>query len=350
MPSRICFAYPWATFGGCERVFLNRALSFMRSDPKVELSFYFMQDSGGLNAFRSAIIHYGLTNCRIVENLTNDYDIVSLVDFPQAFAACDTIGLRYIVECHTGYPENRRYLGSLPSNCLGLVAPSPYFAELLNREFPNLKMQTQVLQNFVPWDVEGYNPTQSISLPKWTRRPILFLGRLDRLKDPVVILDALLKIEAVRPGEFMALFCGSDSAEVDLGFEIASRSLEGQVVRLPPIAFASVSTLLNAVVDSRGIFVSSSHAESFGLSAAEAICAQIPTVLSDIPSHRDLLQDMAEPTLFTVGDSGELARVLTEVADNYSRHQQIMGSLRNRFSASSFATNWDRLTTTFGIK
>ena len=40
MTTKICFTYPWATFGGCERVFINRAIAFTYF-PEVRIDFFF---------------------------------------------------------------------------------------------------------------------------------------------------------------------------------------------------------------------------------------------------------------------------------------------------------------------
>lgn len=50
MKIRVCFIYPWATFGGVERVLLNRALAFKRHLPEIMVDFYFLRDAGGLAA------------------------------------------------------------------------------------------------------------------------------------------------------------------------------------------------------------------------------------------------------------------------------------------------------------
>ena len=55
MQTRVCFIYPWATFGGVERVLLNRALAFKHYLPEIMVDFYFLHDSGGLAPLAAAM-------------------------------------------------------------------------------------------------------------------------------------------------------------------------------------------------------------------------------------------------------------------------------------------------------
>lgn len=124
MPIKACFVYPWATFGGIERVLLNRAIAFKSlADNRVEMDVCFLRNAGALKAFEQAITAYKLEKqVRIVASLDGrQYDVISLIDCPQAFFLCKTRNLSYVVECHTTYPEGRAYLKKLDSRCKGCL-------------------------------------------------------------------------------------------------------------------------------------------------------------------------------------------------------------------------------------
>lgn len=341
MNTKICFAYPWATFGGCERVFINRAMAFKKYLPGVRVDFLFLADGGGLKSFSAALKKYNLDDvASVVYSLDDSYDLISLVDCPQLFGKLVSPNQRYIVECHTAYVENRQYLSSLPSECRAVAAPSTWFRDLLSREFPTLQTPIFELANFVPWDVDEYQADKEVFLPKWIRRPILFFGRMDKLKDPISLLDAFELIERKRRGEFMLLLCGPRSIEIDIEREIANRGLCGISVLLPPIPFHAASTLMASVRRAGGVFVSPSKGESFGLSAAEAISSLLPSVLSSVGPHLDLLRDFGDLYTFPLGDIDALACRIEHALDNHSDTQDILRSLRVNFSASRFIRDW----------
>lgn len=93
----------------------------------------------------------------------------------------------------------------------------------------------------------------------------------------------------------------------------------------------------------KGIFVSPSQAESFGLSAAEAISTLLPPVLSDIGAHLDLVDDAADIFTYPLGDIHSLASRIEYVFDNHSGMHGILRLLRDKFSATRFIANWERL-------
>ena len=228
MSTKVCFVYPWATFGGVERVLLNRAIAFKSlGADAVEMDVLFLQDSGGLKPLKNAITAYGLEgHMRVATSLYDRrYDVVSLIDCPQAFSLCNARNLSYVVECHTPYRENRTYLQKLDSRCKAIVAPSLYFADMISNEVPALGPHVHLLRNFVPWDVEQKTTAGESPLPAWVRTPVLFFGRMDSLKDPISLLNAFSLIEESRPRQFMLILCGPRSPEVAVDKELCSRGL-----------------------------------------------------------------------------------------------------------------------------
>jgi glycosyltransferase involved in cell wall biosynthesis len=344
MKIKICFVYPWATFGGCERVLINRALAFSQYCPDVLISFYFMHDAGGKHAFISALQKYGLEQTTsIVSSLNDSYDLVSLIDCPEAIKLCESKKQRYIVECHTGYANNRSYLKSLPHSCQQVIVPSLSFKKVIEKEFTSLSIPISLLRNFVPWDIQTSKKSKKINLPKWERKPILFFGRLDKLKDPLSILDAFKILENRNKGEFILLICGPQTPEINIKEELLKRSLSNSSVILPPIPFASTEALLNAVAEAGGIFVSPSKSESFGLAAAEAISSTLPVLLSDIQAHVDLTQEYENIFTYPQGNIGQLVENIEKIFKDYESSRISTTLLRNAFSAKRFMDDWNEL-------
>ncbi|WP_200627027.1 glycosyltransferase family 4 protein [Pseudomonas sp. LAM2023] len=346
MQTRVCFIYPWATFGGVERVLLNRALAFKHYLPEIRVDFYFLHDSGGLAPLAAAMTQYELnanSSVSIMSSFDQDYDLAFIIDCPQAIDLCVRRSQRYVVECHTSYAENRGYLANLPSTCERLITPSSVFSDLIRNEFPALPAPVGELRNFVPWDLPSQGSSLDNCLPRWTKKPILFFGRLDHLKDPLSLLDAFQLLEHRRKGEFMLLFCGPTSPEIDLNKEISKRSLEGLSVVLPPVAFASAGRLLNSVAHAGGIFVSPSKGESFGLSAAEAISSLVPVVLSDIKAHVNLVSGYEQIFTYPLGDTKKLSARIESVFDDYANACDAVARARLTFSAASFIEDWKHL-------
>lgn len=350
MRTKVCFIYPWATLGGVERVLLNRAMAFKHYLPEVSVNFYFLHDAGGGPPFAAAMTQYGLNaTASIVYSLNQNYDLVFIIDCPQAVSLCIKRSQRYVIECHTPYAENRSYLAKLSKTCERLITPSSFFSNLIRNEFPMLPVPVSELRNFVPWDIHSQQSSFNNCLPCWKLKPILFLGRLDRLKDPLSLLDAFQILEHRRKNEFMLLFCGPKSSEINLEKEISRRSLESRSVLLPPIPFASTGRLLHSVSRSGGLFVSPSNGESFGLSAAEAISSLVPPVLSAIEPHINLVRGYEKVFTYPLGDTKQLSERMEMIFDNYADACNASANIRNAFSATSFIEDWKRLFHELGI-
>ena len=258
MFSSVCFVYPWATQGGVERVFLNRLMAFQKMAPDLRVDILFLFDSGGAEPLRAALREHGIDARILVApdfEPSAAYNYVFCVDCPQAFALCERRGFRYAVECHTSYVENRQYLQSLSPACERIVVPSALFGQRLMGELtPSTAEKIRVLRNFIPWDVT--QALKDLRRPAWSRRPLLFFGRMDQHKNPLMLLDALAALELRGDRRFFALMCGTASQEVDLAAEVSLRKLDSLVMVLPSVPFASTHDLLHLVQQCGGVYVS----------------------------------------------------------------------------------------------
>ena len=99
---------------------------------------------------------------------------------------------------------------------------------------------------------------------------------------------------------------------------------------------------MQMVRQSIGIFVSCSKGESFGLSAAEAMTAGLPVILSDIPAHRALVADR-ERFLYRLGDVPQLAAKMAAAIDRYDGLAAECLELSREFSEQTFLADWEQI-------
>jgi len=340
MLSEICFIYPWATTGGVERMLLNRMISFKKFLPELKVDIIFFHDAGGLLPLQFALKAHAVNARAFIANSFEEskrYDIVFCIDCPQAFHLCEQKGFRYVIECHTGYPESRKYLEDLPKSCVPfIIVPSPEFSMQISREVVGL--DTMVLRNFVP-DIALYGSENYRMIPGWCKRPLFFFSRMDELKNPVFLLDAFVELEKKTPGRFFLLMCGNQMPDIDMRREIGRRKLSASTMLLPAVDFLHSMKLMRIVKECGGIFISPSKNESFGLSAAEAISIGMPTLLSDIPAHKVLVGFSPELT-FPLDDPGVLVEKIIWVANRYDAVSNQMQLFRANFSPQGFIDDW----------
>lgn len=345
MLRKIAFIYPWATAGGVEKVILTRA-KLLNETGIYQVDVLFTHDAGAANAIIAALSDCKNVNVKIV-NLDylqeQNYQYIFCIDFPAALAFCHEKKLRYFAECHTPYKDNRGYLSNIPDSCLAILCPSNLFMAQLEPELKNIPCPLLLLRNFVPWDHVSHEADSIPTLLGWSRRPILFLGRMDKLKNPLELLDAFIFLKARNAEKYMLLLCGPQSSEIDINAELASRGLTGDSVVLPPVPFLNVDKLLSTVAKANGIFISPSTGESFGLSASEAICSDIPVVLSDIGAHRYLVSPCEKEFTYTLHNAHELSEKIELISENYAQSKASLAELKDKFSAHAFISDWDAL-------
>ena len=138
---------------------------------------------------------------------------------------------------------------------------------------------------------------------------LLWVAHLDRNKDPLTVLEGVARATETLPG--LQLWCcfGKAPLMAEVQARIAADPcLAGRVHLLGAQPHERIEQLMSAA----DFLVQGSHHESTGYSLLEALACGLPPLVTDIPSFRTLVGD--EGTLWKVGDSAQLARVLVELA------------------------------------
>jgi glycosyltransferase involved in cell wall biosynthesis len=339
----VLLIYQFCTFGGVERMVLNRTMTFRKHDLDVRLSVGFLQDyRGALHSFQDYIRSQGLEqwlSAFIISEESfpglNHYDLVLNIDTPQVFDRTSKAG-NLFVECHTPYVENRQYLKNLPENVRGLLVPSESFKSLLLGEFDPLP-PIYVLPN--PVTDEFFNLTRGRENGIFSRRPLAYLARLDDLKN----IDEAMMIFETLAGDDRMMFAlvGRGAEEGRLLGELENKHLLGKTFLRDQLGFGDVPAFIRMVRDHRGIFLSPSKGESFGLSAAEFISGGVPVLLSDIPPHRELVNHDLR-FLYPLGDIGLAREKIFHLVEEWDKASQSMLDFREKFRGIHFIKAWSQ--------
>jgi len=156
--------------------------------------------------------------------------------------------------------------------------------------------------------------------------PILFLGRLDPIKDIPTLIDAVALLNGL---VHLHIFGeGSDRRRIEK--QIADRNLSSQVtlhgqIDRPQTALAGM-----------GILVLPSLAEGFGLVLIEAMAAGVAVVATDVPGIRDVIRHNQTGLLVPPSDPPRLAAAIGQLVEDRA--------LRERLIAAASADVRQRLT------
>jgi glycosyltransferase involved in cell wall biosynthesis len=336
----VLIIYQFCTFGGVERAILNRVQIFRSYGLSIKVSVGYLRDDGALGSFQEYICANGLEDSIEAFILPQGnsfdwsaYDLVSIIDTPQVF---DRIaGVKNLfVECHTPYTPNRQYLKSLPENIRGVLVPSEAFRSLLLWEFPKLP-PIYIIPN--PVSEEFFKELPDNGDWVFSGRPLTYFARLDDLKN---FTEAAAIFESLAGEEDVTYLIVGHGAEDETRVKSAMESglLERTVLK-DKIDFGDVPSLVGRVKTQKGIFLSPSKGESFGLSAAEFISAGVPVLLSNIPPHRELVNG-DERFLYELGDVPSAKEKLLAIWEEWDALSKVMSFYGFKFRGAAFHSAW----------
>ncbi len=339
---KIAFVYQFCTFGGVERIFLNRLLAFKLYNIDAKVDIIYLSGTGGAYwKFKECLRRNNIDANVFIENNPDfrGYDLVFVIDSPQVHPYFEERKIPFIVECHTSYKEMRQYIKDVKEPCITVVVPTEYFKDIVKNEL-TVDIPIFVLRNFIISDNLEINYSE---IPNWKLRPVFYLGRMDYLKDPYTLMEGFSILNKKYPDNYFLLLCGPVMDSVNLEKETKRLKILNRLVYFPPMPFYSTFKLMDIIKQNKGVFVSASKGESFGYSSAEAICAGLPVVLSDIRPHLELLGELSQWMTFRVGQPQSLAERLEFVMSNWDFLSKELEKLRNKFSAEYFIEDWKNL-------
>lgn len=337
---KLLYVYRYATFGGVEKVLLSRAEAFKQYGVQVRLSLYFFKDLGAVKAINAYISAAGLEDYVVLVNRfrSAEYDYIISIDTPEILHA-DVESRKLLFECHSTYIRDRAYLAGLTRKIRLLTVPSAAMKNSLEQERPELAGKITVLRNYV----RGYPAFDEEIDIIWAKRPLLYLGRMDEHKNILEVLDIFVSYRSRYGDDLILILVGPMTESIDVSAALRQRHLLARTILLPSVRFDRVKQIHALVNKHKGIFISSSLDESFGLAAAEAIASGLPVLLSGIPAHADLVLDDLD-FLYPLGDSAAGAEKLRSIVCRYDEMQRKVERLHGRFSVETFIEDWNCFT------
>jgi len=343
----VLIIYQFCTFGGVERLILNRATAFKKHGVNVVIHVGYLSDSGALDSFSNYIKKNNLEEIIIPFLIPGNssfnntkFDLTFVIDSPQILDQLSSYR-NVFVECHTPYVENRRYLANISEKISGIIVPSQAFKTIILDENPTIRTPI-VLPNPVP--DEFHDVPESLSY--LIKRPLIYLARLDNLKNFEEAVQIFKLIKDRSDVMFIVVGDGSADNKVISSFEHLGL-IENSILR-DRINFFQVPRLISMAKKAKGIFLSPSKGESFGLSAAEFISGGVPVLLSNIPAHNALV-DNDEQFLYELGDKVSAKLKIENILENWRSLSASVSKHGQKFKDGIFIEAWRNFIKSQGI-
>ena len=280
---KVLFVYKYLTVGGVETVLRSRLDGLEAWG--IEAHAWFLADGPGRSLFHGVEDRIRVGEVADFERYIESWipDIITIIDTEEVFPAIAGLStdLPIVVEIHSPYRENRIYLhwlGKLPIRAF--FVPSDYQASVIRKRVAKIAevrlVPNPLRENFVA------EPTEFSPAPP---RPVVaWIGRLDALKnwsEFINIAGVLCKRNDI--AEFWIVGHGQGTGADARLYRKAKRSgILGHLRWFKSFPHEHIPVLLDAVRESGGIVISTSRAESFGMTIAEAMSRGCAVV---VPAH-----------------------------------------------------------------
>lgn len=191
------------------------------------------------------------------------------------------------------------------------------------------KIQNKSEIIFNPVDERFYNVDRSVIY-----KEIISVGRLQKQKNPELLLDAFIKMhKEERFKDYKLIYYGDGELKKELERKCAQNCLTDNVV------FAGMVNNVAEKLKTASIFVMASDYEGMPNALMEAMAAGVPVISTDCPcgGPRSLIEDSTQGILVSCGDSSALASKIIFLLDNEDVRCKMQVNERKR--AKDFSPN-----------
>lgn len=161
-----------------------------------------------------------------------------------------------------------------------------------------------------------------LRLPETGRR-ILYVGDLKTVKDIPTLIRAYAEF-VCEYADSLLILAGKGELRSALEEQCRKLNLEGKVLFTGQLERSEIYSLLHLV----DAFVLPSRVEGMSEALAQAMCASLPVVVSDISPNLEAVRDGYNGCVFRTGDAGHLAKQLSGLFDRDNERQKLGDNAR----------------------
>jgi glycosyltransferase involved in cell wall biosynthesis len=314
--------------GGCETV-LSTRMHELRS-LGVDAHIFFFEGGEGEKLFED--LGDRVSICRKSADLEKKLlalqpDFLLSLDTPQIGKHLDRLlsKIKYVYEVHTPYPDGLKRLKHQSwRGVSAILTPTHSHRELiLSLLDGKIDCPIEVVPNPLRSDFSVYPETRAHPRPI-----VIWVGRLDAHKNWRMFVDICQNLNTSGADlEYWLVGTNKISPlqKAQLWEQIKKTKLASRFRWLPFVQYEKMDRLLSFVAASRGCLVYTSHLESFGMAAAEAMASSCPVVVPDVGGFHDFVINGETGYRYPLGN--------TRAAVNY-----ILKSIRDTSSRSKIVT------------
>lgn len=294
---KILFIYKYCILGGVTTQLSNRLEGFKDN---IDCHFAFLEDYGGKVAFKDYPYVYILKNEAELNNLIRKYryDIISVIDTNEVYKWIKNADYNGFVinEVHTT-TENLKNINELkkekPMDII--ITPSEYMKNTIENKYSFKDIvPVEILPNCLELNKFSYEPSKFIKIEN--KIPILWVGKLDNHKRFLDFLKVCYKLETnYNMYDFQYVIVGGITAKetkIDEFIDIIiDYGILSKVTWYSSISYEDMYKIYSLIKQHKGVYVSTTINESFGMSILEAMAIGLPVVVPNVGALTELPYD-----------------------------------------------------------
>jgi len=238
---------------------------------------------------------------------------------------------------HNSWPNLRRRNRLLAALAMALIPTSVACSTSAADSIPGwvrriARRPVQVVTNGVDVQRVVKAGEEAPAAPAGTGRTVVSIGRLIPIKDQATLITAFAT--ASRPGDRLVIV-GEGPLRGELE-RLAGRLGVADRLELPGLLPRDEVYRVLAGADA---YVSTSRGEGLPLSVLEALAAQLPAVLTDIPPHQEVAAATAAARLVPVGDARAFADALSRLLALPLEQREALGRSARKAVTDAFSVH-----------
>ena len=261
----------------------------------------------------------------------------TLVCLPWALRAARTARVPVLAHLHLPTTADERIWSGL-HQVTAAVGVSRFSLDWLRSDGASSRMVRMIYNGVVPERVEhgdarGLRAQQGIPGDAFL---VVTLGSLIPRKDLPTVIEAV-RIAATAVPQLHLLIIGEGEERGALEVRVAEAGLQDRV------HFAGDRSDPGAILrDAADLLVSAARSETFGLNVVEAGYFGVPSVVTSIPPHREIVEDGRNGLLFEPGNPAQLADRIATLAAAPGLRRELGSRARERVLQSFLADRFVR--------
>lgn len=317
---KVLYVYPFCGLGGVETSIINKIEALKSINIYAEAILINVWSEGG-KYILSNNIKGNLAIEEIINILNKNFDIITVIDYPEFIKLVDRLNIRSKIIYETHCSE----LGQIKKSCSGIehkkvsavIVPST-FNEKVILKLTGTKKKIFVLPN--PIDMNLFTNIPNLQLDKsyhkfFGKKNVIWIGRLEKDKNPIEFINignTLLKNNK----DLHFIMVGDTCGNINY-FRLIKNSIPKEC-RSKYTFFHSISNkkmpeIFSLAANTGGCLVSSSKNESLPMIFLEAMSCNCPVVSTDVGGIKELIKNDVNGKIYKLNNINEGCRVIDEL-------------------------------------